>query len=88
MPLTFRLHTTRDMGGRRSYTVRSGSWIVGSIDEIVEGPSEGAWRYHLMVGAPSDLRGSGISDSLDDAKVHFDLAWQRWLTWAALREID
>jgi hypothetical protein len=79
MPLTFRLHGTRDMGGRRSYTVRSGSWIVGSIDEIVEGPSTGTWRYQLTVGAPTDFRGTGISDSLPEAKAHFDAAWQRWL---------
>jgi hypothetical protein len=86
MPLTVRLHSTRDMGGHRSYTVRSGGWIMGSIEEIVEGPSAGAWKYQIMMGGPPDFVGHGITDTLEEAKDRFRAAWQRWLDWAALHE--
>jgi len=86
MPLTFRLHSTRDMGGRRRYTVRSAGWIVGSIDEVTDGPSAGGWQWHMLLGGPPGFVGRGIADDLDQAKDRFRAAWGRWLQWAALQE--
>jgi hypothetical protein len=74
------------MDGRRSYTVRSAGWIVGSIDEIVEGPSAGGWQWHLLLGGPPGFVGRGIADDLNDARGRFHSAWQRWLEWAGLQE--
>jgi len=66
--------------------VRSGGWIIGSIDELVEGPSQGAWKYSLSAGGPPDFVGSGIADNLDQAKDRLSAAWHRWLQWAELQE--
>jgi hypothetical protein len=76
------------MGGHRSYTVRSGGWIIGFIDEIVEGRSAGAWKYQLLMGVPPDFVGHGITDTLDEAKDRFRAAWQRWLQWAELQAVE
>ena len=76
------------MGGRRSYTVRSGEWIIGSIDEVVEGPSKGAWQYRLSNHGPPDFVGRGLADTLDEAKDRLRGAWERWLQWAQLQEVS
>jgi hypothetical protein len=88
MPLTMKLDETPDMGGSYRYVVRSGGLVLGMIEQLDEGPSEGAWQWVLTLNGPPDFVGGGIADTLDQAKDHFRAAWQRWLEWARLKELE
>ena len=88
MPLTMKLDQTPDMGGRYRYAVRSGGLVVGTIQQVVDGPSAGAWQWGVTLHTPPpDFVGHGLTDTLDEAKDRFRAAWGRWLQWAALQEV-
>jgi hypothetical protein len=88
MPLTMKLDQTPDMGGHYRYVIRSGGLVVGLIDEVVDGPSVGSWRYSLAVSGYSDAVGNGFADTLTEARDRLRTAWQGWLKWARLQEDD
>jgi len=61
---------------------------VGIIQQVVDGPSKGAWQWGVTLHGPPDFVGHDLTDTLDGAKDRFRTAWQRWLEWASLREDD
>ena len=82
-----RLHSTKSMGGRRAYTVRSDGFIVGTISERVQPPSKRHWEWSLShQGDPKVVHGSGMQPTPDEAKTVFRENWLRWLEWAELKE--
>jgi len=76
---------------RKDCTAFCGGWAVGYIYyEAREGhgdePHTWFWSIHGVLGKPIDMRSHGTAGSLEDAKSYLEEAWQRWLTWASLKE--
>ena len=85
---------------RKDYIAFSGGWAVGYIYyeareghgdcEAGEGhgdePPSWFWPIHGGLGKPMDMRSHGTAGSLEDAKSYLEETWQRWLTWANLKE--
>jgi hypothetical protein len=78
---------------RKDCTGFCGGWAVGYIYyEAREGhgdePHTWFWSIHGVLGKPIDMRGHGTARSLEDAKSYLEETWQRWLTWANLKETE
>jgi hypothetical protein len=87
---------------RKDCTAFSGGWTVGYIYyearerhgdyEAREGhgdePPSWFWSIHGGLGKPIDMRGHGTARSLENAKSYLEETWQRWLTWANLKETE
>ena len=88
---------------RKDCTAFSGDWAVGYIYyEARERHGDcgrrrrprrtnrphGFGKYHGGLGKPMDMRSHGAARSLEDAKSYLEETWQRWLTWANLKETE
>jgi hypothetical protein len=78
---------------RKDCTAFSGGWAVGYIYyEAREGhgaePHTWFWSIHGGLGKPIDMRSHGTARSLEDTKSYLEETWQRWLTWANLKETE
>ena len=87
---------------RKDCTAFSGGWAVGYIYyearerhgdcEAGEGhgdePPSWFWSIRGGLGKPMDMRSHGAARSLEDAKSYLEETWQRWLTWANLKETE
>ena len=77
---------------RKDCTACSGEWAVGYIyreapEERGGEPRTWFWSLHGVSGKPADIRGHGAAPTLEAAQADLEANWQKWLSWAGLKEI-
>src|ERR1019366_23101 len=79
-----------DADSPSDHQVMHGEWQVGRIDKRPSLTGTGArwfWPLNGVPGGPKGIRLTGVTETIDEAKVDLRKSWERWLEWASLSDV-